>query len=185
MFEHRGATFEDAEELGKVVRDDTPGLDVTEYPLPPLPLGLDERVTTRSELDLATEFLGEHQVVEALERGERPLVTYTILAMPDGQTRVMFTGHTDSDEELKFAHCMLLDTVRRQFDRVEGEGEAARLLFIMAATPSDTTTTVREDDTTIGTVDLREQPGPDPEGPGEGVPHDDSISDSDDDDDEE
>jgi len=119
----------------------------------------DCQVGTRSELDLATEFLGDHQVVEALLRGERPLITYSVLAMPDGQTRAMFTGHTTEGEELRFAHCMLLDMIRRQLDRVEGEGEAARLLFVMAATATDVTTTRREDGTEIETVDFREQPG--------------------------
>lgn len=97
----------------------------------------------KSPLELASSFLGDHRVVELLEAGARPVITYTVLAEPSGECRVMATFHgaaredgtAENTDELNFAHAILLDMLRRQIDRVYEPGEAARRMFAMATDP--------------------------------------------------
>jgi len=98
---------------------------------------MDEPEPERSPLEVGSGFLGDHQVVEALMRGEEPILTYTVLKTSTGECHVIYTGHSDDDPALRFGHAILLDSLRRQIDRVDGEGQAAKLLFMMATDPDN------------------------------------------------
>lgn len=119
-------------------------------------LALGDREAERSPLELGAAFLGDHQVVEALAAGQEPLVTYTMLRLPSGECRVMFTGHSNDESDLRFAHVILLDALRRQIDRVDGEGAAAKAMFAMATDTLLETTETVEDGKATTVIDRQE-----------------------------
>lgn len=142
-------------------------------------LELGDRAAERSPLELGAAFLGSHQVVEALAAGQEPLVTYSVLKAPDGGLHVLATFHGEeggrvTEPELDFAHSVLLDTLRRQIDLATTPGTAAMRLFLMAVDPDP-----------LAEASAREQPGPDPEMPDDGVPHEEEGGVAADDDDDE
>jgi hypothetical protein len=123
-----------------------------------------DRQPERSHLDVATAFLGDHQVVELLQQGAVPLLTVSALRVGD-EVKVVPTIHEEDGELIRVATFAALNACRAVIDGMDGEGEAAKALYCMR--------------------DPREQPGPDPEPPGDGVPHEEPEGDQDDDDDDE
>lgn len=90
----------------------------------------------RSPLDVATRFLADHQVVELIESGAEPLFTISALRAGD-RIVVIPTVHGDNQENVRVATYAVLNACRAVIDGVDGEGEAVKALFCMAAPPRE------------------------------------------------
>lgn len=94
-----------------------------------------EPTTERSPLDVASAFLGDHQVVELLKAGAEPIFTVSVLL--EGEfLRVIPTVHKNDDPETVLsATYSVLNACRLVIDKTAGEGEAVKALFCMATNP--------------------------------------------------
>lgn len=85
----------------------------------------------RSPLDLASGFLGDHQVVELLAAGAEPLFTISALRVGD-RVQVVATLHTDDPDLVRTSTYAVLNACGSAIDLTDGMGEAAKALFVMA-----------------------------------------------------